>query len=94
MIKKVLQVNSKLYNYFFQLESSFSSAKDSRMVEYKAFCAEIEKAFSNDELEKNPLVEAVQHVPSDPVHSNKLLPDEVQSVDRAMSLIAERVTAT
>lgn len=69
----------------------FSSTKDDRMVEYRSFCVEIEKAFCNDELEKNPLVEPVQHIPSDPVESNYLLPNEVDSVDRAMRLVAERV---
>ncbi len=61
------------------------------MVEYKAFCTEMDRAFSNDELEKNPLVEPCQHVPTDPVSSNKLLPNEVESVEKAMKLIAERV---
>ena len=61
------------------------------MVEYKAFCFEIEKAFTNDELEKNPLKEVEQHVPQDPISLNKLTPDENDCVDRSIKEIAERV---
>lgn len=61
------------------------------MVEYKAFCFEIEKAFTDDELEKNPLKEIVQHVPQDPISLNKLSPDEMDCVERSMRQIAERV---
>lgn len=52
------------------------------MIEYKEFCFEIEKAFANSQLEKNPLVESEQHVPQDPVDLNVLLPDEVDKLDR------------
>lgn len=69
----------------------FCSSKDDRMVEYKAFCFEIEKAFTNDELEKNPLMEAVQHVPADPIMHNTLTPDENDSVNKSLREIAERV---
>lgn len=69
----------------------FHSAKDERMVEYKSFCFEIEKAFANDELEKNPLMEAKQHEPSDPIFSNQLTPDEEQGVLKSLNNIAERV---
>ena len=63
------------------------------MVEYKSFCFEIEKAFANDELEKNPLMVAEQHVPSDPVFSNQLTPDEEESVGKSLRNIAERVSS-
>jgi len=69
----------------------FSSVKDDRMVEYKSFCFEIEKAFVNDELEKNPLMSSEQHTPQDPIDSNKLSPDELDDVENSMKLIAERV---
>ena len=61
------------------------------MVEYKSFCFEIEKAFVNDELEKNPLMSSEQHTPQDPIDSNKLSPDELDDVENSMKLIAERV---
>lgn len=69
----------------------YNSVKDDRMVEYKDFCFEIEKAFTNDELEKNPLMEASQHVPQNPIQANKLLPDEEDSVRNSLCKIAERV---
>ena len=62
------------------------------MIEYKEFCFEIEKAFANSQLEKNPLVESEQHVPQDPVDLNVLLPDEVDKLDRSLRKLAERVT--
>lgn len=62
------------------------------MVEYKNFCFEIEKAFANDELEKNPLMEAEQHVPSDPLFNNQLTPDEEECVAKSLRNIAERVS--
>ena len=49
------------------------------MVEYKEFCREIESAFGNHEVEKNPLI-------------NKLLPDDEDLVAKGLSAIAERVT--
>jgi len=71
---------------------SFSSEKDPRMVEYKEFCFEIEKAFANSEMEKNPLVEAEQHVPKNQVELNVLLPDEVDKLEISLRKIAERVS--
>lgn len=75
---------------FFQ--NSFHSIKDQRMVEYKSFCFEIEKAFANNELEKNPLIEAEQHVPSDPIFNIQLTPDEEECVVKSLRNIAERVS--
>lgn len=69
----------------------FGSTKDERMVEYKAFCFEIEKAFTNDELEKNPLIEPMQHKPEEPVMQNNLTPDQIDSVNKSLREIAERV---
>ena len=61
------------------------------MVEYKEFCFEIEKAFTNSEMEKNPLTESEQHVPQDLVDLNVLLPNEVDRVNLGLRKIAERV---
>jgi hypothetical protein len=61
------------------------------MVEYKAFCFEIEKAFVNEEMEKNPLINSEQHVPQDPIDSNHLTPNELEDAENSMKKIAERV---
>lgn len=61
------------------------------MVEYKEFCVEIEKAFADNQLEKNPLLEVEQHAPKDPVELNVLLPDEVDKLDASLQKLAQRV---
>ena len=61
------------------------------MVEYKEFCFEVERAFANSEMEKNPLVEPEQHVPQDPVDLNVLLPNEVDKLEVSLRKLAERV---
>ena len=61
------------------------------MVEYKEFCVEVEKAFSDNQLEKNPLLEAEQHLPKDPVELNVLLPDEIDKLNISLERVAQRV---
>jgi hypothetical protein len=62
------------------------------MVEYKEFCREIESAFGNHEVEKNPLINSEQHVAVKPSLINKLLPDDEDLVAKGLSAVAERVT--
>ena len=61
------------------------------MVEYKEFCREIESAFGNHEVEKNPLIDSKQHTSIKPFQVNKLAPDEEDLVVKGLAKIAERV---
>ncbi len=91
MIKFLFVDVKKFHSHIKRLNFSFSSPKDDRMVEYKAFCFEIEKAFVNDQFEKNPLIESEQHVPQNPIDLNKLTPDELDDVEDSLKKISERV---
>lgn len=58
-------------------------------MEYKDFCREIERAFGNDQLEKNPLIQSDQHKPCN--QAKNLNPDEKDRVIVGLKKIAERV---
>ena len=68
---------------------SYTSTKDENYVEYKEFCREIERAFGNDQLEKNPLIHSDQHKPC--YQTKNLNPDEQDRVFDGLNKIAERV---
>ena len=71
---------------------SYGSKTDPNYVQYKSFCREIELAFSNYELEKNPLLEIEQHAPKHPTCLNKLSPNDEELVEMSLEKIADRVS--
>lgn len=75
----------------FWIYFSYTSTKDENYVEYKDFCREVERAFGNDQLEKNPLIQSNQHNPQVLNEYKSLSPDEQDRVLVGLKRIAERV---
>lgn len=73
------------------LVNYYTSKKDSNTVEYKTFCREIESAFGDHEVEKNPLLNSEQHVSVKPYQINRLAPDDEDLAAKSLTKIAERV---
>ncbi len=75
--------------FFFSF--SFKSHKDPLAIEYKKFCVEIESIFANDQLEKNPLIDAKQYALERSINQNYLTADAENTVMNSLNKISERV---
>jgi hypothetical protein len=71
---------------------SFKSPKDPHAIEYKKFCVEVESIFADDQLEKNPLIDAKQYVLERNITQNYLTADAEDMVVNGLKKIAERVS--
>lgn len=78
-----------LNNYYF----SFRSVKDDQTVEYKSFCEEVESAFGESHLEKNPLLEPSQHQVKKRVLNSNLTAKDEDDASGGLAKVAERVRA-
>jgi hypothetical protein len=78
---------SHILNY-----DSYQSPKDIRQIEYKRFCVEIESIFSDNQLEKNPLIEPEKYALIKNVARNKLSPDAEDLVKKSLKAISDRVS--
>ncbi|CAF0814337.1 unnamed protein product [Brachionus calyciflorus] len=71
----------------------YNSVKDENYVEYKDFCHEVETAFGDVELEKNPLIQSKQLKPQLLHEAKNLSSDEQDRALAGLKKIAERVRA-
>ena len=76
-------------NLFFYLV--LNRTKIHLQLNIRNFCVEIESIFANDELEKNPLIDAKQYALDRSINQNYLTADAENTVMNSLNKIAERV---